>query len=141
MAFSWSTLVASAESALSTIAADAAPIEQAVGSLLPVVGLIPGAAPVVSAVEAGGALITKIAPTAVADANAAFASVKQIVADGAPVLTQLESLWDQIFHVNVVPGGTVILTPKTSTATAPAASIDPAAVNTGIVPPPGTAKS
>lgn len=143
MAFSWAALLAGAKSALSTIAADAAPIEQAVGSLLPVVGLIPGAGPVVTAIEAGGALISQIAPTAVADATTAFGSIEKIVADAHPAITQLESLWDQIFHINVMPGGTVVLTPKTSTATAPVASIDPSVVTSPapLAPPPGTAKS
>lgn len=146
MAFSWAALLATAESALSTVAADAAPIIQAGEALGPVVSLIPGAAPIVTAVEAGAAAITAIAPTAVADAASAFASVKKIIDDGSPVLTQLETLFDQIFHLNTVPGGVVVLSSKTSAATAPAASLSTSLVinpptNTGIVPPPGTAKS
>ena len=57
---------------------------------------------------------------------------KQVVADAHPLLTQLESLFGSLFHTSTAPGGVVILTPKTSAATAPVASI---------VAPPGNAKS
>lgn len=125
MAFSWSTLLSAAKSAITTISADAGPVLQAGEALAPVIGLIPGAGPIIAGAETAVATITSIAPTAIADATAGFNAVEKIIADGSPVITEFESIWDSIFHATVTPTGTVILTPKTSTATAPAASVAP----------------
>lgn len=122
MSFSWSTLLSSAESALSTIAVDAGPIVQAGSALAPVIDLIPGTAPVVTAIEAGAAAITAIAPAAVQDATNAIAAGQKIVSDASPIITEFESIFDTLFHITPTPTGAV-LTAKTSAPTAPAAAI------------------
>ena len=123
MSFSFSGLLAWGKTALSTVAADAAPILQAGEALAPVISLIPGAGPIIAQVEAGAASIATIAPTAVADATAVFTAGEKIVSDMTPELTQLEAAFESIFHVNALPGGTVVLTPKTSSATVPVTAI------------------
>lgn len=125
MSFSWTGLLAAAKSAITTISADAGPILQAGEALAPAIALIPGAGPIIATVETGAATIAKIAPTAVADATSAFAAGEKIIADASPVITELESIFDSIFHITTTPTGVVVLTPKTSTATAPAAAVAP----------------
>ena len=133
MSFSLSALLVSAESAFASFQTIAAPLESLAQTAAPIVEeLAPQSVPVISAIEAGAASIAAIAPSALNDAQAAIAVGKQIVADGHPLLTQLESLFGSLFHTSTAPGGVVVLTPKTSAATAPASSI---------VAPPGNAKS
>lgn len=125
MSFSWTGLLNAAKSAITVISADAGPVLQAGEALAPVISMIPGAGPIIAGAETAAAAITQVAPTAIQDASAIFAAGEKIITDGSPVLTELESVWDSIFHVTTTPTGTVILTPKTSTATAPAASVAP----------------
>ena len=133
MSFSFSAFLASAESAFASFQTVAAPLEQLAQTAAPIVeSLVPASVPAISAIEAGAASIAAIAPNAMNDAQSAIAVGKQIVADGHPLLTQLENLFGSLFHTSTAPGGVVVLTPKTSAATAPV---------TAIAPPPGNAKS
>ena len=133
MSFSFSAFLTSAESAFASFQIVAAPLEQLAQTAAPIVeALVPASVPAISAIEAGAASIAAIAPNAMNDAQSAIAVGKQIVADGHPLLTQLESLFGSLFHTSTAPGGVVVLTPKTSAATAPVAAI---------APPPGNAKS
>lgn len=124
MSFSFSALFASAESAIQTIVTEATPILQLGETIAPAVAAaIPGAAPIIAATEAAAASITAIAPNAVQDVTAAIASGKNILAAGEAAVTSLESIFDNLFHITPTPGGSLILTPKTSAANAPSASV------------------
>lgn len=123
MSFSFASLWASAENAMAIISADAAPLVQAARGLEPIIeGFVPSSVPIITGIEAGAASIGALAPTAVQDATAVIAAGKKIVADGSPLLTELEALFDKTFHVTSTPGGAVLLTPKTSSAMVPAAA-------------------
>ena len=133
MSFSFSALLTSAESAFKSFETVATPLIGLAETAAPIVEtLVPSSAPIISAVEAGAASIAAVAPSALNDAQAAIAVGKQVIADGNPLLTQLEGLFSSLFHTTAAPGGAVLLTPVTSAATAPASSI---------VAPPGSAKS
>lgn len=120
MSFSFASLLASAESALASIMPVIQPLEKIATTLAPVVEtLIPATAPIINAVEKGAASITAIAPTAVQDATTVIAVGKKIVSDGAPLLAELEAVFNSIFHVQQA-GQSIVLTPKTTAATAPA---------------------
>lgn len=120
MAFSFASILSWGKTALSTIAPIAQPIINLAEEAAPVVSaLIPGAAGAITAIEAGAAAITAIAPTAVADATSGFAAAQKLYSDIGPAITQMETLWDTLFHVTPLPGGAVILTPKTSTVSVP----------------------
>lgn len=120
MSFSFSGILTWAETAMSTIAPIAQPIIQIGEEVAPVIeALSPGSVGAITAIEAGAAAITSVAPTAVADATSAFAAAKKIVADIGPTIASLEAEWDNLFHVTPLPGGAVILTPKTATVSVP----------------------
>ncbi len=125
MSFSFAAFFQAAESAYTTVVTDAAPIIPLVEEGASVVGaLVPGATPTISAVEAGAASVAAIAPTAIADVQAAVATGKKIITDMTPEVASLESIFDQIFHITPTPQG-LLVTAKTTAATAPAASIAP----------------
>lgn len=126
MSFSFSDFFTAAENAFAVIVNDAAPVVQLAESAAPVIAtLIPSTAPVISAVEAGVASITKIAPTAVSDAQSAIAAGRKILADGSPVVAELESIFGFLFHSE--PTSTVIVVaPKTAAASVPVAPPGPA---------------
>ena len=112
MSFSFSAFLASAESAFASFQTIAAPLENLAQTAAPIVeAMVPASVPVISAVEAGAASIAAIAPNAMADASAAINVGKQIVADGHPLLTQLEGLFGSLFHTSTAPGGVIVLTP------------------------------
>ena len=124
MSFSFASLLSAAESAFASFQSVAKPLEAVATTAAPVVeAVFPATTPAISAVEAGAASIAAVAPNALADASAAISVGKQIVADGAPLLTQLEGLFSGLFHLSTAPGGVVVLTPKTSAATVPASAI------------------
>lgn len=120
--FSFASLFAAAESAFVSFQTVAKPLESIAQTAAPIVeALVPSTVPVISAVEAGAASIAAVAPNALSDATAAISVGKQIVADGSPILTELEGIFSSIFHATPAPGGAVLLTPKTTAATIPAA--------------------
>ena len=115
MSFSFSGLFASAENALKALA-PAIPAAEAIAGVTET--LVPSTAPVINAVEAGAATISALAPTAVNDATAVINAGKQAYTDlGAPLLALEQSL-ASLFHMTPV-GQSVVLTPKTTSATAP----------------------
>lgn len=118
----------SAENAYQTITPEIAPaVALLKGAASVVATLDPAAAPVIGAIEAGAASIAAVAPTAIADASTLIANGRQAVTDIGPALTTLLTSLEGLFTATPAPGGAVILTPKTSAATAPAASIAPPA--------------
>lgn len=125
MSFSFAAFLAAAESAFTTVVTDVAPIiplaEQA-GTV--VSALVPGAAPTIAAIEAGAASIAAIAPTAISDVQSAIATGQKILADVTPEISSLEATFDKIFHITPTPQG-LLVTAKTTSATAPAAAIAP----------------
>ena len=122
MSFSFASLFATAEAAFSAFQSVAGPLESLASTAAPVVeALVPSSVPVISGIEAGAASIAAVAPNALTDAKLAISVGKQIVSDGGPLLSKLESICDSIFHVSTAPGGVVVLTPKTTAATVPAA--------------------
>lgn len=144
MSFSFSSILSWGRTALSTIAPVAQPIIQIGEEVAPIVeALVPGSVGAITAIEAGAAAITSVAPTAVADATAGFAAAQKIVTDIGPAITALETEWDNLFHVTPLPGGSVMLTPKTSTVSVPTtATLTPAvAAAATTVAPPGNAVS
>ena len=121
MSFSFASLFASAEAAFSSFQTVAAPLESLAAAAAPVVeSLVPSSIPIINGIEAGAASIAAVAPNALTDATAAINVGKQIIADGAPLLTQLEGIFGSLFHTSTAPGGVVVLTPKTTAATVPA---------------------
>jgi hypothetical protein len=123
MSFSFSALFASAENALKALAPIAGPVISAAEAAAPVVeALVPSTAPVITAIEAGAASITAIAPTAINDANALITAGKQAYSDIGPQLAKLEEALAGLFHFSTV-GQSVVLTPKTTAATAPVAPL------------------
>ena len=122
MSFSFASLFASAKSAFTSFQSVAAPLESLASTAAPVIEeLVPSSVPIISGIEAGAASIAAVAPNALSDATAAINVGEQIIADGHPLLTQLEAIFGNLFHASTAPGGVVILTPKTSAATVPAA--------------------
>lgn len=121
MSFSFSALFASAESALAAFAPVAKPIIAAAQAAAPVVeALVPSTIPAITAVEAGAASISAIAPTAMQDATVLIGAGRQAYADLGPSLAGLEKSLSGLFHMTSA-GQSVILTPKTTSATIPAA--------------------
>lgn len=121
MAFSLAAFLTAAENSFATIAADAAPVIQLAEGAAPVLAtLIPSTAPVIGAIEAGVASIEAVAPNAVSDAQAAIALGRKLLADGNPVVAEIESIWGKLFHTE--PTSTVVvLTPTTAAASTPIA--------------------
>lgn len=132
MSFSFSAFLAAAESAFTTVVTDVAPIIPLAEQVAGVVGtFVPGAGPTIALIEAGANSVAAIAPTAIADAQSAIATGQKILADMTPEISSLEATFDKIFHITPTPQG-LLLTAKTTSATAPAAAI---------APPPGNAVS
>ncbi len=127
--FSFASLFASAESALAAIMPVVRPLESVAATLAPAVeALVPASVGPIEAIKAGAAAISAIAPTAMTDTTTAIAAGQKIVADAHPVITELEAIFNSLFHVTPAPGGAVLLTPKTTAPTA-AAPLAPAPGN------------
>ena len=123
MSFSFSALFASAENALKALSPIVGPAISAAEAAAPVVeALVPSTVPVITAIEAGAASITAIAPTAINDANVLIDAGKQAYADLGPQVAALEKALAGLFHFEAVGQG-VMLTPKTTAATAPVAPL------------------
>jgi len=121
MSFSFSALFASAENALKALA-PAIPAVEAIAGVTET--LVPSTAPVINAVEAGAASISALAPTAVQDATAMINAGRQAYTDLGSPLMALEQSLASLFHFSTV-GQSVVLTPKTTAATAATAPVSP----------------
>ncbi len=131
MSFSFASLFASAESALAAIMPVVTPLETVAAELAPAVeALVPASVGPIEAIKAGAAAITALAPTAITDTTAAIAAGQKIVADAHPAITELESIFNGLFHVTATPQA-IVLTPKTTAPT----------VAAPLAPPPGNAVS
>lgn len=125
MSFSFSAFLAAAESAFTTVVTDVAPLVPLAEQVAGAVGtFVPGAGPTIALIEAGANSVAAIAPTAIADAQSAVATGKKILSDLAPAVTSLEATFDKLFHITPTPQG-LLVTAKTTSATAPAAAIAP----------------
>jgi hypothetical protein len=131
MSFSFSAFFAAAESALASAYTVAKPIVALVRQAEPIVeAFVPSSVPVIIGIEAGVKSIEAMAPNAVRDATNVIAAGRSAYADIAPSLLALETAFSDLFHMNVMPGGqTIILTAKTSAATAAVPAIPPAPGN------------
>lgn len=98
MSFSFAGLLSFAKVVITDVGEGAA-------AIAPVVSVIPGAAPVVAAVE-----------NAADAANKAVVAGEGIIAAVVPEIAQLEALFESLFHINLTPGA-IVLTPKTSAGT------------------------
>lgn len=83
-------------------------------AMAPVAAAIPGAAPVLTAVEGGATAVL-----------AAIKAGRAIVTAAAPEISSIAALLESLFHITPTPGG-MLLTAKTSVATisaTPAATV------------------
>jgi hypothetical protein len=113
---------ASAEKAYQTVAPEIAPA----GALLEegasvVSALVPSTAPVINTVELAANSVAAVAPTAIADANALIADGRAAAANLGPAFSTVVASLEGLFHATPAPGGAILLIPKTTAATVPAA--------------------
>lgn len=121
---SWfSNLATYAEQAFTTVVADVKPLIPLAEEAATVAGtLIPSAAPIINTVEAAANSVVAIAPTAISDAQSAISVIQKAAADATPLFLELEAAFAKLFG-QTKAGQAVVLTPVTSAATAPAASV------------------
>jgi len=101
MSFSFSGFLAAAKTVLTAVQVGEAEIA-------PIAAAIPGAAPILAG-----------AGDATTAALALIAAGQNIAVSGTPLITELETIFDGLFHVTLTPQA-VVLTPKTTAATQPA---------------------
>lgn len=125
------TLFTTAEKALTEITPIVQPVVTAAEELAPIVKtIVPSAAPVIDVVTAAKNSIEAVAPTAVQDATAAINVARQAYTDLGPAVAALEASIGSLFHVTATPQA-IVLTPKTTAATVPAATPSTAPVAAG----------
>lgn len=101
MSFSFSGLLAAAETVLTDV-------QVGETAITPVVAAIPGAGPILAGAEA-----------ATAAALALIKAGQGIASSGTPLITEIETIFDGLFHITHTPQA-IVLTPKTTAGTKPA---------------------
>lgn len=115
-----SSFFASILAGAKTVLTDVQPMINLAEGVAPVVAAtIPGAGPVIAAAESGISAVEAVAPQIAASAQAAIKAGEDVIAAGHPLVTQLEGAFSSLYHMWIGPSGTVVLTPKTTVATAP----------------------
>ena len=111
----------SAEKAYQTVSPEIGPAISLVEEGASVVSaLVPSTAPIINTVELAANSVAAVAPTAITDAQSIIADGRAAVANLGPSLSAVLASLEGLFHATPAPGGTIVLTPKTSAATVPA---------------------
>ena len=114
---------AAAEKAYTTISPEIGPtIKLAEEGASVVETVFPSTAPVITTVELAANSVAAVAPEAISKASTLIADGRAAFAALGPSLAAAAAALEGLFHATPAPGGTIILTPKTSAATVPAGS-------------------
>ena len=112
-----------AEKAYTTVSPEIGPaIALAKEGASVVSALVPSAAPAIATAELAANSIAAVAPTAFAEASTLVADGRAAVATLGPSLTAAVTALEGLFEATPGPGGAILLTPKTTAATVPAAA-------------------